>query len=168
MNGISHVAIGVRDLERSLRFYRDLLGLEVRSDQMQPIGGMPTLSANPETGKRRAVNLRYGKGNDRGFLVCRRGQEERVARRSSLIKSVFRISHGRSTSPTRASASTAIIAEPEQTADPVDALVMPCEFRRRARNHGVHITALRLLGGSKTQRFSRLARKWSPNHEAES
>jgi catechol 2,3-dioxygenase-like lactoylglutathione lyase family enzyme len=94
MNGISHVAIGVRDMERSPRFYRDLLGLEVRSDEMQPIGGMPTLYANPETGKRRAVNLRYGKGNDRGFLVCRRGQEERVARRSSLTKSVFRISHG--------------------------------------------------------------------------
>ena len=69
MNGISHVAVGVRDLERSLRFYRDLLGLEVRSDEMQPIGGMPTLYANPETGKRRAVNLRYGKGNDSGFLV---------------------------------------------------------------------------------------------------
>jgi hypothetical protein len=51
------------------RFYRDLLGLEVRSDEMQPIGGMPTLYANPETGKRGAVNLRYGKGNDRGFLV---------------------------------------------------------------------------------------------------
>ena len=71
MNGISHVAIGVRDMERSLRFYRDLLGLEVRSDEMQPIGRMPTLYANPETGKRRAVNLRYGKGNDRrlfGFV----------------------------------------------------------------------------------------------------
>jgi lactoylglutathione lyase len=69
MNGISHVAIGVREMERSLRFYRDLLGLEVRSDEMQPIAGMPTLYAKPETGKRRAVNLRYGKGSDRGFLV---------------------------------------------------------------------------------------------------
>jgi catechol 2,3-dioxygenase-like lactoylglutathione lyase family enzyme len=69
MNGISHVAIGVRDMERSLRFYRDLLGLEVRSDEMQPIGGMSTLYANPESAKRRAVNLRYGMGSDRGFLV---------------------------------------------------------------------------------------------------
>ena len=69
MNAISHVAIGVRDMERSLRFYRDLLGLEVMSDQTQPIGNMPTLYAKPETGKRRAVNLRYGKGPGRGFLV---------------------------------------------------------------------------------------------------
>jgi catechol 2,3-dioxygenase-like lactoylglutathione lyase family enzyme len=30
-------------MERSLRFYRDLLGLKVRLDEMQPIGGMPTL-----------------------------------------------------------------------------------------------------------------------------
>ena len=79
MNGISHVAIGVRDME-PLHFYRDLLGLEVRSDEMQPIGGMPTLYANPETGKRRAVNLRYGKGSGPrlfGFV----GEAGRNARR---------------------------------------------------------------------------------------
>jgi catechol 2,3-dioxygenase-like lactoylglutathione lyase family enzyme len=69
MNAISHVAIGVRDMERSLRFYRDLLELEVMSDQTQPIGNMPTLYAKPEASKRQAVNLRYGKGPGRGFLV---------------------------------------------------------------------------------------------------
>jgi lactoylglutathione lyase len=69
MNGISHVAIGVRDMERSLKFYRDLLGLEVRHDQMQPIGGMASLYANPQKGQRRAVHLHYGKGESRGFLV---------------------------------------------------------------------------------------------------
>jgi catechol 2,3-dioxygenase-like lactoylglutathione lyase family enzyme len=69
MNGISHVAIGVRDMERSLRFYRDLLGLEVRFDGMQPIGGMPSLYASPEKGQRRAAHLRYGKGPTAGFLV---------------------------------------------------------------------------------------------------
>jgi catechol 2,3-dioxygenase-like lactoylglutathione lyase family enzyme len=69
MNGISHVAIGVRNMARSLAFYRDPLGLEVRYDQMQPIGGMPSLYANPEKGQRRAVHLHYGKGEGRGFLV---------------------------------------------------------------------------------------------------
>jgi catechol 2,3-dioxygenase-like lactoylglutathione lyase family enzyme len=71
MNGVSHIAIGVRDMERSLRFYRDLLGLEVRYDQMQPIGGGGTASlyANPEKGKRRAVHLHYGKGEGAGFIV---------------------------------------------------------------------------------------------------
>jgi len=69
MNGVSHVAIGVRDMDRSLRFYRDLLGLEVRFDGTQPIGGMPSLYANPEKGKRRAAHLHYGKGATAGFLV---------------------------------------------------------------------------------------------------
>ena len=69
MNGISHVAIGVRDMERSLRFYRDVLGLEVRYDQVQPIGGMGSLYKNPQKGQRRAAHLHYGKGESRGFLV---------------------------------------------------------------------------------------------------
>ncbi len=69
MNGISHVAIGVRDMERSLKFYRDLLGLEVRYNQMQPIGGMGSLYKNPGKGQRRAAHLHYGKGENRGFLV---------------------------------------------------------------------------------------------------
>ncbi len=69
MNGISHVAIGVRDMDRSLKFYRDLLGLEVRFDGMQPIGGMPSLYASPDKGQRRAAHLTYGKGATKGFLV---------------------------------------------------------------------------------------------------
>jgi catechol 2,3-dioxygenase-like lactoylglutathione lyase family enzyme len=69
MNGISHVAIGVRDMAKSLHFYRDLLGLELRYDQMQPIGGMKSLYANPEKGQRRAVHLNYGSGPNKGFLV---------------------------------------------------------------------------------------------------
>jgi catechol 2,3-dioxygenase-like lactoylglutathione lyase family enzyme len=69
MNAVSHVAIGVRDMERSLKFYRDLLGLEVRFDSTQPIGNMPALYANPEKGRRRAVHLHYGKGPTAGFLV---------------------------------------------------------------------------------------------------
>ena len=43
MNGVSHVAIGVRDMDKSLKFYRDVLGLEVRFDASQPIGAMPRL-----------------------------------------------------------------------------------------------------------------------------
>jgi catechol 2,3-dioxygenase-like lactoylglutathione lyase family enzyme len=56
-------------MERSLRFYRDLLGLEVRYDGTQPIGGMPRLYANPEKRRRRAAHLHYGSGESKGFLV---------------------------------------------------------------------------------------------------
>jgi catechol 2,3-dioxygenase-like lactoylglutathione lyase family enzyme len=69
MNGVSHVAIGVRDMEKSLKFYRDVLGLEVFADETQPIGAMPRLYAKPDKGTRRAVQLRYGSEQGRGFLV---------------------------------------------------------------------------------------------------
>jgi catechol 2,3-dioxygenase-like lactoylglutathione lyase family enzyme len=57
MKGISHVAIGVSDMARSLPFYRDLLGLEVMLDTEEKVG----------SGSRHAVYLRWGK--DGGFLV---------------------------------------------------------------------------------------------------
>jgi catechol 2,3-dioxygenase-like lactoylglutathione lyase family enzyme len=57
MKGISHIAIGVRDMERSLRFYRDLLGLEVMLDAEEKVG----------SGSRRAVYMRWNSGG--GFIV---------------------------------------------------------------------------------------------------
>jgi catechol 2,3-dioxygenase-like lactoylglutathione lyase family enzyme len=57
MKGISHVAIGVSDMARSLPFYRDLLGLEVMLDAEEKVG----------SGSRHAAYLRWEK--DGGFLV---------------------------------------------------------------------------------------------------
>jgi catechol 2,3-dioxygenase-like lactoylglutathione lyase family enzyme len=56
-------------MDKSLKFYRDVLGLEVRFDASQPIGAMPRLYAKPEKGTRRAVHLHYGSGASSGFLV---------------------------------------------------------------------------------------------------
>ena len=94
MNGVSHVAIGVRDMDKSLKFYRDLLGLEVRFDATQPIGGMPQLYASPEKGTRRAVHLHYGNGPSSGFLVLSEMPGGSPGRRSSSMKSEFRIFRG--------------------------------------------------------------------------
>lgn len=69
MRAVSHIAIGVRDMERSLRFYRDLLGLKVTLDTMENIGGLKTLFANPQKGKRRAVYMRFEDGPHASFLV---------------------------------------------------------------------------------------------------
>jgi len=33
--GVSHIAICVRDLDRSLAFYRDILGMTVTADRIQ-------------------------------------------------------------------------------------------------------------------------------------
>src|SRR5690242_6700482 len=57
MKGISHVAIGVSDMARSLPFYRDSLGLEVMLDTEEKVG----------SGARHAVYLRWGPGG--GFIV---------------------------------------------------------------------------------------------------
>ena len=58
MRGISHVAIGVRDIERSLSFYRDLLGLTVSLDKEKPVRGSQRLFAEPAQTRRRAVYLK--------------------------------------------------------------------------------------------------------------
>jgi len=50
--GISHVAVGVRDMDRALLFYRDLVGLEVTLDTEE--GGFGPSRAE----RRRAVYLR--------------------------------------------------------------------------------------------------------------
>jgi len=57
MKGISHLAIGISDMERSLPFYRDILGLDVMLDAEEKVG----------QAKRRAVYMRWGDGP--GFLV---------------------------------------------------------------------------------------------------
>ena len=59
MKGISHVAVGVSDMERALPFYRDLLGLEVKLDAEERVGG----------GRRRAVYMQWTRGAGAGFLV---------------------------------------------------------------------------------------------------
>ena len=69
MRAVSHIAIGVSDMERALHFYRDLLGLRVTLDTMERIGGMGPLFANPQTGQRRAVYMRFEDGPHASFIV---------------------------------------------------------------------------------------------------
>jgi catechol 2,3-dioxygenase-like lactoylglutathione lyase family enzyme len=61
IQAVSHVAVGVRDLERSLRFYRDVLGLPVAADQEESFGDFG--------GRRHAVYLRWGSGAHASFIV---------------------------------------------------------------------------------------------------
>jgi catechol 2,3-dioxygenase-like lactoylglutathione lyase family enzyme len=63
----SHVAIGVHDMDRALRFYRDLLGLRVAVDREECF---VDASTNPPTERRRrAVYLRWAYGPDDAFIV---------------------------------------------------------------------------------------------------
>jgi len=71
MEAISHVAIGVSDMDRSLKFYCGLLGLTCNLDTIEKFG-IPVESDNPFSGKyneRRAAYLRYEDGPHASFLV---------------------------------------------------------------------------------------------------
>ena len=68
--GVSHIAMCVQDVEKSLAFYRDILGLRVTLDQVQDTtaGGLPHVYHHARK-TRRTVHLRYGEGNTIPFLV---------------------------------------------------------------------------------------------------
>ncbi|HLW71556.1 MAG TPA: VOC family protein [Candidatus Binataceae bacterium] len=76
MKAVSHIAVGVRDMDRSLHFYRDLLGLKVCLDTMENIGGIKTLFTSPQKGSRRAVYLRFADGPHASFIVLSQNPAE--------------------------------------------------------------------------------------------
>jgi catechol 2,3-dioxygenase-like lactoylglutathione lyase family enzyme len=61
--GVSHIAICVRDLDKSLGFYRDILGTRVAFDVIQDTttGGLPHVYKHSRK-TRRQVRLMYGVG----------------------------------------------------------------------------------------------------------
>jgi catechol 2,3-dioxygenase-like lactoylglutathione lyase family enzyme len=76
----SHIAIGVRDLERSLAFYRDALGMTVIRDAVNEPPADELYARDVGTTRRREVMLRMG-GNegaaygDRVFLALSQSDE---------------------------------------------------------------------------------------------
>ena len=92
MLGISHVAIGVSDMERSLRFYRDLLGLTVSLDKEEPVRGSERLL--PTRNKTAAAqSILSGPTARRRALLCsRKSRESPRAGQSKSTNSVFIIS----------------------------------------------------------------------------
>jgi catechol 2,3-dioxygenase-like lactoylglutathione lyase family enzyme len=60
VQGVSHIAIGVRDMDASLGFYRDVLGLRVDFDDIEVMGN---------GSQRRGVYLRYGDSPVDTFIV---------------------------------------------------------------------------------------------------
>jgi catechol 2,3-dioxygenase-like lactoylglutathione lyase family enzyme len=62
VTGVSHIAIGVRDMEKSLAFYRDTLGLTLTVDRRETTGGH-----HPKD--RRACYLRWSEGPGSSYIV---------------------------------------------------------------------------------------------------
>jgi catechol 2,3-dioxygenase-like lactoylglutathione lyase family enzyme len=61
----SHIAVGVTDMDTSLAFYRDVLGMHVSLDAEEEI---PALGESGPM-KRRGVYLRWREGEDETFIV---------------------------------------------------------------------------------------------------
>jgi catechol 2,3-dioxygenase-like lactoylglutathione lyase family enzyme len=75
--GISHIAICVRDLDKSLEFYRDILGMKVLADRMQDTttGGLPHVHKHSRK-TRRQVRLAYEEGAIPTLtMTCHPGEE---------------------------------------------------------------------------------------------
>ena len=68
--GVSHIAICVRDMEKSLAFYRDTLGMTVTMDQIQDTtqGGLPSVYKHKRQ-TRRTVHVTYGEDSPAPSLV---------------------------------------------------------------------------------------------------
>jgi catechol 2,3-dioxygenase-like lactoylglutathione lyase family enzyme len=65
IQALSHVAVGVRDMDRSLAFYRDVLGMHVSLDTEEELPAMGDSASQ----KRRAVYLRWREGPHESFIV---------------------------------------------------------------------------------------------------
>jgi len=66
---IEHFAIAVKDMEKSLRFYCDLLGMKLHSDKISSIEEHANIFRDASKGKRRHVQLVYGEGPGQGMVV---------------------------------------------------------------------------------------------------
>lgn len=77
--GVSHIAICVRDMEKSLAFYRDILGMKVTLDQIQDTtrGGLPHVYKHRRK-SRRTVHVQYGEGRDMLHLVLTTHPDDRA------------------------------------------------------------------------------------------
>jgi len=67
IRAVSHLAIGVRDLDATLPFYRDLLGMRVVVDREERF--RDPSKEPPAEMRRRAVYLRWADGEDTQFVV---------------------------------------------------------------------------------------------------
>jgi catechol 2,3-dioxygenase-like lactoylglutathione lyase family enzyme len=120
-SAVSHVAICVRNLEQSLRFYRDLLGFTVSKDELQDTstGGLPHVY-HARHAQRRVVHLRYGDRNSVPFMVLTEHPGDTVSGTPIMLDQVG-ISHISFTVPNVEALTRRLLAAGASTCGPADA-----------------------------------------------
>src|SRR5262245_47960515 len=120
-SAMSHVVLCVRNLDRSLHFYRDILRFQVTKDDVQDTsrGGLPHLYATHHT-QRRVVHLRYGDAQSVPFLVLTEHPGETVSGTPIMLDQVG-ISHVSFTIPNVEEVTNRLLAHGAQTCGPADA-----------------------------------------------
>jgi catechol 2,3-dioxygenase-like lactoylglutathione lyase family enzyme len=121
ISAISHIAICVRDLDRSRRFYCDALGLRIDKDERQQTstGGLPHVYRDRHA-QRRVVHLRYGAGPTAPFLVLTEHPGDMLSGEPIMLDQVG-ISHLSFTVPSVAEVTKRLLAHGVESCGPVDA-----------------------------------------------
>ena len=119
--GISHIAFCVRNVDRSLEFYRDLLGFRVFNDRIQDTatGGLPQVYKNKHA-TRRQVNLSFGEGDVTPRLVITEHPGDPPDGEAIKLDQVG-ISHMSFTVPNVAQLTQELLAKGVRTSGPPDA-----------------------------------------------
>jgi catechol 2,3-dioxygenase-like lactoylglutathione lyase family enzyme len=78
--GVSHIAVGVRNMDKSLAFYRDQLGFQVVRDEVQKTKGtvLPAVYKDSHE-ERRVATLYWKRGKDEAFLVLSEHNDKPVS-----------------------------------------------------------------------------------------
>ncbi len=120
-SAISHIAICVGDVDRSLAFYRDMLGFRVISDRVQDTttGGLPHVYKNRHN-QRRIVYLSYGEGDDTPRIVMT-GHPGDAPEGEAIKLDQIGISHMSFTVPNVAELTRELLSKGAQTSGPPDA-----------------------------------------------